>query len=658
MTFFRVFCLSVCFGAFWGAAFGSGGAGLADRDLPGERLSRSPLVDGRIDEGEWSGAARGSGFVDFDTNLASDEEAEFWLGYTPEGIYFAGRVRTDPGRVVRGETRPNASLRGNDNFTLALDPFGQGRNFNSFSANSNGAWSINLAGGRAAKTEWLGEILTEGRLTDTGWEVEMRIPWSVMVLPPAGERDLRFNVRWFRSNKQNTYTYVFTNQRSELNPVWRGVEVPVAARGRVLNLLPYVFGGVQEGSGPLFNSGLDFKTSLTDTIQAVGTINPDFRNIESSILSLDFSYFERLANETRPFFQEGSEFLRTGFDQRLFASQRLRTLDAGLNVYGQVGDKVSFGSLVAGRVGEQSVGVFSAEYEPNSRDSFVGAFVGNEERGRRNRAGMFNYFSRSGLFNWYSTNQYTDDQARGSGYRGSLGAGYRVRSFEAGVDFSHVDPGFFPRLGFSPERDFREMSFFASQDITPSQGEVLQYSWFVSGSTADRLSGAFYRDSINSGFDVRTKSGVGVGFNAQFSRFEGNSDRLFSGEVEYPANDPYRGAEVEFSTGSFAGRDYQSIEFDWRWRFLGTLQLTGRSQFVEFERSQTQHVFSLNYDLNRFESVGGRAVVEDGELNWYLSYRLGGRRGAEYFVLLGDPRAESFQNRFVFKAVIPVTVRY
>ena len=39
------------------------------------------------------------------------------------------------------------------------------------------------------------------------------------------------------------------------------------------------------------------KTSLTDQIDLVGTINPDFRNVENQVLSVDFSYFERLAGE-------------------------------------------------------------------------------------------------------------------------------------------------------------------------------------------------------------------------------------------------------------------------------------------------------------------------------------------------------------------------
>ncbi|MCA0360298.1 MAG: DUF5916 domain-containing protein [Armatimonadetes bacterium] len=631
---------------------------VAQPDLKAVKVAQAPVIDGKIEPNEYPAEARGEGFSDKDTNLASDEFGEFWLVYTDKAVYLAARFKTDPRKVVRQEYRQNVGLSGNDNVRLDIDPFGNASNFNSFGTNSNGATSISLSGGRAAKTEWLGEILANGRVTETGWEAEMRIPWAIMNMPPMGQRDMRFNVNWFRSNKSNTYSYKFTNNRAENIPVWQGVQVPAVDRSRVLNLLPYGVSGIQEGEKPINDAGLDFKTSIGETLSLVGTVNPDFRNIESSILSLDFSYFERLASENRPFFQEGNDYIRTGFEQRLFASQRIRSFDAGLKLYGTIGEDITVGALSTFNFGNQIANVVSVGVRPKPEQQFQFAYVGNLQEGRNSNGVMLNYFDRVGDLEVYSTNQLSDDQNRGSGIRNSMGVSYNKGSQYISLDLSQVSADFNPWLGFSSERNYYGASLFYNADATPSSGPVNSFEYGFGGRSYVRHGGDFYRDGLDIYGSVNLKNGFAIGGSIEWDKFEQFADHSFEIGMGYPYNNPYNGLGFEYAKGTFRNENFESYEVDFRWRPLNRLQLNAGAEFIDHTTWQTQYIISANYDFNRLEAVGGRAVYEDDRWNWYLSYRLSGGKGAEYFVLVGDPRADSFQNRLVIKAVVPITVKY
>ncbi|HAX41407.1 MAG TPA: hypothetical protein DCY80_02475, partial [Solibacterales bacterium] len=299
----------------------------ANSGIDAQKAAEPPKIDGTIHQAEW-GASHGEGF--FDTrNGAAAEPGRFWLTYDEKYIYFAAQLDGDPKSIKATEYRQNVRISSDDSVFLIVEPFGNANQANVFGVNARGATDVRIAGGRAIKREWLGEFMASGRVTEKGFEIEARIPWGIMRLPAPGKRDVRFNVVRYNPTSQREMEWHYTNQQSSNSPFWRGVEVPESGNERTLKLLPYVYSGWSR-NGHIANGGLDLKTSLTDQIDLVGTVNPDFRNVENQILSVDFSYFERLAGEARPFFLEGTNFFGTSRDAPLFASQRIGKFDAGL----------------------------------------------------------------------------------------------------------------------------------------------------------------------------------------------------------------------------------------------------------------------------------------------------------------------------------------
>ena len=355
------------------------GVTVEPNEVAGAFLQTGPKIDGMVSDSEWAAASKAEGFVDMMTGSKAGG-GTFFLGYDAKYVYFAARLDVDdPSQLRADEYRENVSLLSDDAVYLQIETFGQLANFNSFGVNSRGATSIQIAGGRAPKREWVGEMLAAGHRTPSGYEVEARIPWGIMRLPEPGRKTLRFNVMRNNPTQGRSTAWRATRGNPENTGRWTDVEIPTSGNKRSLKILPYAYGGFGRDQG-IANGGLDLKTSLTDKIEAVGSISPDFRNIENQILSLDFSYFERLAGESRPFFLEGGSFFSTSLDNPIFASQRIRTFDAGFKTFGQINDNTDVAFLDTIDVGERNSLAARISHRPTSTSSFVLAGTGLSQR--------------------------------------------------------------------------------------------------------------------------------------------------------------------------------------------------------------------------------------------------------------------------------------
>jgi hypothetical protein len=83
------------------------------------------------------------------------------------------------------------------------------------------------------------------------------------------------------------------------------------------------------------------------------------------------------------------------------------------------------------------------------------------------------------------------------------------------------------------------------------------------------------------------------------------------------------------------------------------LQLTGSYQTVEYGGHSDQAIVGMNYDLGSDRFISGRLVKRNDKVNAYIAYRRSGNLGIEYFLILGDPNADTFRASLILKAVIP-----
>lgn len=635
--------------------YGAAGVCYASEDLPSKKMEVAPVIDGKVSAEEWVSAATNKvKLVYIDTGTVSGEVGQYWIGYDESYIYVASRVTAnDPSRIRAEEFRDNASLWGDDHFAISFDPFGIGRDMNRFAFNPNGATSMFIAGGRANKSEWEGRFESAGRVTDTGWEGEARIPWSIMTLPKSGQQDFKFLLEWYSSDLLQTLSdVVFLGDSSNVHTL-TGVEVPESNRDNPIRLLPFVYAGIDENREHVLNAGLDLKTSLSGQTTFVATVNPDFRNIEGDILSLDFSNFERLAGESRPFFQEGSGYFFAG---STFASQRIDKFDIGTKFYGKLNDKTSLGVLSTTDFGKDQALVASTTYLPNSDSAISASIVTLDQPGVDNFASRIGVWQRTGNYNFSGDFQITSDYDDGSGEAFSVGTYLSTPGLTISGSYSARSPTFNPRLGFAPSTGNRGLSFNSQLNKTHPSGPVRSTYLNLFASDRERYSGGHYSEAISMNGSVALRNGFSVNMSAFASHFQANHDYLYGGSVSYPNTDRKRYWSLSHSWGAFSGDRYTSTGVAVNYRPEQRIGLRLSYQAVEHTEYRDQTVLNFSWEMDKYQSLGGRAVRSGDKWNWYASYRMSGNTGAEYFLILGDPNASSFQETLILKVTVPLSI--
>jgi hypothetical protein len=624
-----------------------------DNTIQGFKMEKPPTIDGAIDPTEWQDVPSGSGQFDEHTGQKAADGLQFWLAYDAEFIYFAAKAHdSDPGSIRATEYQTNVSLEGDDSVTLLLDETGTLGEFSEFGMNPRGATSVSLAGGRAAKREWCGEFVAKGRVTAEGWEIEARIPWRLVRIPAAGARNLRFQVGRVIQRLRRSFVWRYTNDGHPENAgVWKGVTLPEPYLDRSIKLLPYVYAGADE-NGHIADAGLDFKTNLTNQITGVGSINPDFRNIENALLSLDFSRFERLADETRPFFQEGADYTQT----ILFASQRIRGFDVGINTYGRLSDKVRFGVLNTLDFGNQNSFASNFQYDITPNDGIGVAATSLSRPGFDNTAALVRFYKGIGPLEFFGRTAITEDTETGNGTGGDINVNYSKAGFNYFGSYQAFSPGFNPRLGFFPEVDYRGFQTGVEWNKPMSSGPLRQFDFALYRTDFQRFHGGHYRDTWEGAAHTRLANGIGLHYAAVRDNFLGSDDALDSASIVFPDGSPYRNFGFGYTWGHVEGSNYAGFSMASAYRPIPLLQLTASYEHVRHNGEEDQGILGLNYDFGGNRYLSGRAVKHNDKWNMYIALRKTGNRGAEYFLILGDPNSETFRTSLILKSTIPVEI--
>ena len=616
------------------------------------KMAKPPTIDGVINDDEWKDVPEFEGMVDAMDGQPAPEPAYFWLGYDDKYIYFAARLHDSQPKTIKcTEYRTNSSLTGDDSVQLDIDPYGALTDWSHFGINPKGATLINIAGGRAAKREWVGDFVAKARITADGWEAEARIPWQLIKLPGSGAREVRFDFDRYMP-RTNRY-YDFTNTvGGDLRGVgkWEGVQLPKVEEDRVLQLLPYTYQGVDQ-HGNIANGGLDLKMPITDQMTLVGTANPDFRNIENQILSIDFSRFARLAKESRPFFQEGQQY----YGSALIRSQRISSFDTGLNLYGKVNNKISMGLLNTSNFGQEDDFATTWQYSPNNLTQLRFSSAVKDTPTIKNRGYLYVYQNQlNKATTLFLRGMSTQDATNGNGEERTSSLVYQKNESTLNLTYQQISPNFLPRLGFFPEVNFKGPFVMYMYDRPIQTGKLAELSFDAYGVKYDHFSGGDYRRETGGDVSLGMREGLQLNGAFDFNQFEGSNDHTYTLGLLHPRSDPYKNVGLNYTWGRIEGAQYRSIAFNTAQRFFNKLQLGLTAQFVHLTTDQKQIIASGTYDLGHDKALSGRLVQSDHDFNAYFALQKSGNAGMEYFLILGDPNSTTFKRSLILKVTYPL----
>jgi hypothetical protein len=325
-----------------GAGIGRGPA-YSGRDgqteVPPPRVDTTITVDGTLDEPVWARAALLTGFSQYapSDGVPAADSTEVLVWYSPTALYFGIRAFERHGR-------PKASLANrdqifsDDNVQLLLGTFHDGHQALLFAVNPLGAQGDGsiLEGRNTTAGGFIGSAVvgreqadlspdyvfqSRGRITEWGYEVEVRIPFKTLRYPQAAVQTWSLNV--VRQVKHSGFEDSWAPAR-RASPSFVGqsgvlVGLTGLHRGLVMDLNPELTGkvtGAPEPAGYGYDVGRpqvggNVRWGISNNLTLNGTARPDFSQVESDAGQLAFDPRQALFfPEKRPFFLESSELFQ------------------------------------------------------------------------------------------------------------------------------------------------------------------------------------------------------------------------------------------------------------------------------------------------------------------------------------------------------------
>jgi hypothetical protein len=628
------------------------------RSLPAVRAERPPEIDGDLTDACWSRAPKAEGFTDLYLGTPPADATEAWICYDETNIYVAFRAHdSQPDKIIAQEVKEEASFRGDDVVSVNLDPFHthQETDRSLFVVNAKGAHLAEIGAGRAAKTEWKGEWKSAARIGTNGWTAEMAIPWA-MLNYPTGQKAVTMGLNFARLQLRTQVTSFWsslgTHLRYELDGHWEGV-VPPRFKPR-FGYLPYVLGQVGSSSTKA-TAGLDVRAALTPALTGVLTVYPDFATVERAVEAIDFSYSERYVPDRRPFFMEGANYyaeeLLLG---RFFYSQRVPDFDTGLNLYGTVAPKTTLGLLGAFAVDNRIDYLVSTRHEFNETDSLSLSAIGRDDAYGHNQVFVLNPAGRQG--DWRLRTHWAPSFTNGA-YTGdafNFDVSWETTRWQAGTIFNYVRPGFRDDDGYIPFTNYFGSWSWLGHTTEWRQGPLRSLRIYPMLRVEDHFDGRPFRHIGSLYAFTETRSDWGLDLHGEAGRFEQYNDWLFETKVRGRVSDKFHNFGLGVQLGRQRDADLLFLTPSFNWRFAERLSVGVASSILFHGEDIQQHIFSVNYDLTKAWSLGGRLVAQTGKTGGFLELRRMGYAGTEYFFIFGNPDpTEKFKPMLTAKVVKP-----
>jgi hypothetical protein len=609
-------------------------------DVRPPRIEAEIEVDGQLSEDPWRNAAVLTGFSQFSPvdGVPSADSTEVLVWYSPSAIHFGIRAFEAHGGV-HATLADRDRIGADDHIQILLSTFNDGRQATVLAVNPLGVQSdgalvetgsttgngFNNAVVRREVADLSPDYIyqSKGRVTDSGYEVEIRIPFKSLRYQSAAEQSWGINVtrQVQHSGYEDSWAPARRSANSFLAQSGRLVGLTDIRRGLVLDVNPSVTsrttgrddgdGWGYSGGGP--SIGGTARWGITNNLSMTGTANPDFSQVESDAGQLLFDpRDERFFQEKRPFFLDGIEQFTT--PNNLIYSRRVAQPVAAVKLTGK-----AFGTDIA---------VLSAVDDPDATDSghhpFYNILRLQRDVGASSRLGMV----------------YTD-RIEGGDYNRVLGADARIvfggiytlqlqaagsrtrtgdaiataplwqarflrngRTFGFQVNLNASDEEFRARSGFLPRPGLVHLTFRPRATVYGGGGSIMESATFDLN-----LNGRWRYDEFIGGDGILDEQ-MHFNLNTTLKGGWNLTASLLLETFGYPF-EIYGGYRVEVPTAG--GTDTLP--------FVGRPRIPNRDYVLSFETPEYKHfsanVFTLwGNDENFFEWSPGRILFINGGLTW------------------------------------------
>ncbi|MER3402464.1 MAG: hypothetical protein C4337_04015 [Armatimonadota bacterium] len=637
--------------------------------FPANRMEQPPIIDGVVNPDEWCSAYRIDRFWSPLRQQWGAFPTRAYIGYDSQYLYVAFECEDpDPQQIQARETKRGGNLEADDTVAVLVDPQARGLKPYAFTVNARGTQSEEIPIGTAENIRWRGDWDAAVQRTEWGWSAEVRIPLRILRYPP---KQNRFGIILERHVARLRELYTFPNMGAYYSDrsqaLWEGLQLP-PPRYPIL-LLPY-YTGDRATEREQSRGGIDIRYVQGDALTALLTYKPDFENIAGDVAKVDFSYTERVLEEQRPFFQEGSDFMPP---RAVFYSLRVPDVTVGGKAFGTLGNW-RYGALVGeyasnGAVHQFGVGRLHYQFGPRAFAGLVATRLQGDveeenlgtilEIQRITPSGEWRFVgtlyrltgAREGLFQQHTF--YTQSPPRAPSYY---------------IQYTDIEPTYRPRLAYVPETGFRGVRMKVAWFDQPESQRPFLWSVNLGLSSRQRYSNQLLDEGASVEIEWWLTANTYLETEMSYLRRPPNIDRTLALAYTWNALNRYRKGMVEVRLGDLNGGRSRYSYLEQAFELAPRLRLRASYEDLHIgyaslpDDRARQFILTLNYEIDSERAIGGRFISSRTEFegtvetlrNFYLTYFQRVRSGFDIYFIYGLPNATRPQNRFAIKIVTPI----
>lgn len=280
-------------------------------------------VDGNFKEAIWNQTAIATNFVSFDPDngnpIPDNKKTEVRVVYDNSALYIGAIMYDeDPSKILK-EFSQRDNFGAADFFGVFINGFNDGQqDFRFITSASDGQADAQASESEGEDFSWDAIWESKAIVTDTGWQVEIKIPYAALRFSTENKQTWGLNfMREVRRDRQK-YTWNFIDRKFgtfiQQAGILEGIEnIKTPTR---LFFLPYssyyVNADAKNKTKGTIKGGLDIKYGITDAFTLDAVLIPDFGQTAVDQKILNLGPFEQQFNENRPFFTEGTDLFSKG----------------------------------------------------------------------------------------------------------------------------------------------------------------------------------------------------------------------------------------------------------------------------------------------------------------------------------------------------------
>lgn len=615
-------------------------------------------IDGKLSADEMQGATHVTDFrqVEPETLKAVPYATEAWYKSTPKGLWIGFRNHQPEG-VPRTRQKARRDEGGQiDRNNVFVDFDGDGVQAYEFTVSISGGISDGvITNENQFNDDWDADVRYGATESQEYWEMELLIPWHVAVMKKAQGDRRNIGIYLDRVIGKTGERFAapgITYQRSPFVSRFSKVQVPAYSQS-LFAVTPYataIYDNV--GKRDSYKTGGDIYWKPNGQFQLSATVNPDFGQVESDGIVINFSADETFYGDKRPFFMENQGVFDFGLlndNSQLFYTRRV----GGRADDGKGLAEIDAAAKINGSFGKLSYGVFAAEERGDGGRSFQaaralyampsqtwGAMVTHVDRPFRERQafvyGIDHKWKPTSTLSINSNVVMSDIEQRGQGKEGFAATSYAT--WNPSKAWSHQLLGMYFDRNFDPN----DMGYLGRNNIrwlhaqTRRTWSDLPVSWPIAGhSFTARIFEGRNMDGLrlNGGLRLQENGPLrdGGGFYAQFERnLPRYDDRLTRGgnPLRLPGRNTLnmevnggRHGKWQHNGGFFVAGDallgnsglYRSVWLGTKYYFSDRVNW---SAYAQGEISPDSHIWGGGNNVGRFDM---RTASIGSTFNWDIN---------------------------------------